>query len=96
MNAPRVAVVGAGLGGLSAAISLRAAGYDVEIFEKNSQIGGKLSYDALRKALEPHEPTEATSEEPAASPGPAQRPSSQHSCGGPESPGSPGPNPPHP
>ena len=43
MNPPRVAVIGAGLGGLSAAISLRATGYEVEIFEKNSQIGGKLN-----------------------------------------------------
>jgi diapolycopene oxygenase len=43
MSKSRVAVVGAGLGGLSAAISLRAAGYEVEVFEKNAQIGGKLN-----------------------------------------------------
>ena len=43
MNKTRVAVVGAGLGGLSAAISLRAAGYEVEVFEKNPRIGGKLN-----------------------------------------------------
>lgn len=43
MNRKKVAVIGAGLGGLSAAISLRAAGYDVEVFEKNSHIGGKLN-----------------------------------------------------
>lgn len=43
MQSPRVAVIGAGLGGISAAISLRAAGYDVEVFEKNPQIGGKLN-----------------------------------------------------
>ncbi|WP_240610645.1 phytoene desaturase family protein [Rubritalea profundi] len=43
MNPPRVAVIGAGLGGLSAAISLKSAGYDVEIFEKNERIGGKLN-----------------------------------------------------
>ena len=43
MKPPRVAVVGAGLGGLSAAISLRAAGYHVEVFEKNPRIGGKLN-----------------------------------------------------
>ena len=43
MQSPRVAVVGAGLGGMSAAISLRAAGYEVEVFEKNPQIGGKLN-----------------------------------------------------
>ncbi len=39
----RVLVIGAGLGGLSAGIALRRQGYDVEIFEKNSQIGGKLN-----------------------------------------------------
>lgn len=42
-NQHKVAVIGAGLGGLSAAISLRAAGYRVEVFEKNDQIGGKLN-----------------------------------------------------
>jgi diapolycopene oxygenase len=43
MNAKKVIVIGAGLGGLSAAISLKQEGYDVEVFEKNSQIGGKLN-----------------------------------------------------
>ena len=43
MKRSKVAVIGAGLGGLSAAISLRAAGYDVEVFEKNDRIGGKLN-----------------------------------------------------
>ena len=36
-------MIGAGLGGLSAAISLRAAGYQVEVFEKNEHLGGKLN-----------------------------------------------------
>ncbi|MEM7697741.1 MAG: phytoene desaturase family protein [Verrucomicrobiota bacterium] len=39
-----IVVIGAGLGGLSAAISLRAAGFDVEILEKNDKIGGKLNF----------------------------------------------------
>lgn len=39
-----VVVIGAGLGGLSAAISLRAEGFDVEIVEKNDRIGGKLNF----------------------------------------------------
>ena len=39
-----VVVVGAGLGGLSAAISLRAEGFDVEIVEKNEKAGGKLNF----------------------------------------------------
>ncbi len=40
----KVLVIGSGLGGLSAAIYLAAEGYDVEIFEKNHQIGGKLNF----------------------------------------------------
>ncbi len=43
MSSPTISVIGAGLGGLSAAISLKAAGYDVQVFEKNPQIGGKLN-----------------------------------------------------
>ena len=38
-----VAVIGAGLGGLSAAISLAQEGYEVDVFEKNAKIGGKLN-----------------------------------------------------
>lgn len=37
-------VIGSGLGGLSAAISLRAEGFDVRIVEKNDKIGGKLNF----------------------------------------------------
>lgn len=37
----KIAVLGAGLGGMSAAIRLANKGYDVEIFEKNSFAGGK-------------------------------------------------------
>lgn len=40
---PHIVVIGAGLGGLSAAISLRSKGYSVEIIEKNDRIGGKLN-----------------------------------------------------
>jgi len=36
-------VIGAGLGGISAAVGLAAEGFDVEIFEKNDKIGGKLN-----------------------------------------------------
>ena len=43
MQKQSVSIIGAGLGGLSAAISLKAAGYDVHIFEKNERIGGKLN-----------------------------------------------------
>jgi len=37
-----VAVIGAGLGGLSAAIRLAARGYSVSVFEKNDMPGGKM------------------------------------------------------
>jgi diapolycopene oxygenase len=43
MSNKKVIVIGSGLGGLSAAISLKQSGYDVEVFEKNAQIGGKLN-----------------------------------------------------
>ncbi len=43
MNKKRVIVIGSGLGGISAAISLAQEGYAVAIHEKNAQIGGKLN-----------------------------------------------------
>ena len=39
----RVVVVGAGLGGISAAISLATEGFPVALYEKNPRIGGKLN-----------------------------------------------------
>ena len=39
----RAVVVGAGVGGLCAAIRLRAAGHDVTVFERNPTAGGKLA-----------------------------------------------------
>ena len=39
----QVVVIGSGLGGLSAAISLAQEGYPVSIYEKNDRIGGKLN-----------------------------------------------------
>src|SRR5918998_6389605 len=38
----RVVVIGAGMGGLAAAIRLAAAGFEVEVFEKNGQVGGRV------------------------------------------------------
>jgi diapolycopene oxygenase len=43
MDPLRVTVIGAGLGGLSAAACLAAGGLHVEVFEKNERIGGKLN-----------------------------------------------------
>jgi phytoene desaturase len=37
----KVAIIGAGLGGLSAALRLANSGFDVHIFEQNSKAGGK-------------------------------------------------------
>lgn len=39
----KVIVIGAGLGGISAAISLAQEGYEVSVHEKNEKIGGKLN-----------------------------------------------------
>jgi diapolycopene oxygenase len=39
----KVVIIGAGLGGISAAIMLKLKGFDVEVFEKNDKIGGKLN-----------------------------------------------------
>ena len=38
----QIAIIGAGIGGLSAAVALAAKGYNVEIFEQNAIPGGKL------------------------------------------------------
>ena len=43
MQKKNVVVIGSGLGGLSAAISLAQEGYVVTIHEKNTKIGGKLN-----------------------------------------------------
>ncbi len=38
----KVAVIGAGIGGMATAIQLTVNGYDVSVFEKNDQPGGKM------------------------------------------------------
>ena len=37
----KVAVIGSGFAGLTSAIELANLGYDVTVFEKNTQIGGR-------------------------------------------------------
>ena len=39
----RVIVIGAGVGGLAAAVRLQNAGYQVALYEKEPQVGGKMS-----------------------------------------------------
>lgn len=43
MKSKRVIVIGAGLGGLSAALHLVAKGFQVTLLEKNPTVGGKLN-----------------------------------------------------
>ena len=38
----KVAIIGSGLGGMASAIRLKSRGYDVTVFEKNHQVGGKM------------------------------------------------------
>jgi predicted NAD/FAD-dependent oxidoreductase len=40
---PTIAIVGAGLAGLSCATSLQAQGFKVEVFEKSRRLGGRMS-----------------------------------------------------
>ena len=47
VTTPKVIVIGAGLGGLSAAIRLAAAGYRVHVFESQSGPGGKAFSERL-------------------------------------------------
>ena len=43
----KVAVIGGGLGGLAGAIRLAKMGYEVELFEKNDRLGGKMNQLSL-------------------------------------------------
>lgn len=45
--AKRIAIIGGGLGGISAAVYLAKMGFKVDIFEKNSTLGGKLNESRL-------------------------------------------------
>jgi Flavin containing amine oxidoreductase len=43
----KVAVIGAGLAGLSAAITLQDAGIEVEVYESSNRVGGRVSTDVI-------------------------------------------------
>ena len=47
MSDKKVAIIGAGLAGLSAAITLQDAGCDVEIFESSDRVGGRVATDVI-------------------------------------------------
>ena len=47
MSDKKVAVIGAGLSGLSAAIALQDAGCDVEVFESSDRVGGRVATDII-------------------------------------------------
>jgi len=42
-HSQRIAVIGAGIGGLTCAYELQKAGHEVVVFEKNSQVGGRMA-----------------------------------------------------
>jgi monoamine oxidase len=44
-GAPRIAIVGGGIAGLSAALTLRDAGYAATVYEASSRIGGRMHSD---------------------------------------------------
>lgn len=51
MAKKRIAIIGAGLGGLSAAVRLANSGFEVDVFEQNDDAGGKagsLVFDGFR------------------------------------------------
>ena len=47
MSDKKVAIIGAGLAGLSAAITLQDAGCDVEVFESSDRVGGRVATDII-------------------------------------------------
>ena len=44
---PRIAIVGAGIAGLGAALTLQDAGLSCSIYEASHRIGGRIHSDAL-------------------------------------------------
>lgn len=48
----KIAIIGAGIGGLTTAWHLRLKGYRVTVYEKEDNIGGKLAYAVSRERLD--------------------------------------------
>ena len=44
---PRIAIVGAGIAGLNAALTLQDAGLSCSIYEASNRIGGRIHSEAL-------------------------------------------------
>lgn len=55
MNTDRAIVIGAGVGGLSAAIRLAVGGVRVTLVEKNDRVGGKLNLRRIHHPARPHQ-----------------------------------------
>ncbi len=53
----KVAIIGGGIGGLAIALLLKKRGFQVDLFEKNSKVGGKISeiiegkYDGFKSSI---------------------------------------------
>ena len=53
-NHPSIAIIGAGVSGLTAAITLQKAGYQTTIYEANSYVGGRVYSDISRSQILDH------------------------------------------
>ena len=53
-NHPSIAIIGAGVSGLTAAITLQKAGYQTTIYEANSFVGGRVYSDTSRSQILDH------------------------------------------
>ena len=52
---PRIAIVGGGIAGLNAALTLQDAGYSASVFEASSRVGGRMHSDSpLGPLSSPH------------------------------------------
>jgi predicted NAD/FAD-dependent oxidoreductase len=64
-DAPRIAVIGAGMAGLACAGALHNAGADVTLFDKSRRVGGRLATRRVGDLIFDHGAQYATSRDPA-------------------------------